>query len=96
MYKEIAKLANLNIFITKIAKEGFDGIGASSYYMPLAANPDFYKPSRNKTNHIVFVGSTYGFRPYYNWRILQSGLELKIYGPGWKRKNNINTQVERF
>lgn len=96
MYKEIAKYANLNIYISKIAKEGFDKIGASSYYMPLAANPDFYKPSKNKTKDIVFVGSTYGFRPYYNWRILQSGVDLKIYGPGWKAKNNGKTILRDF
>lgn len=83
MYEEIAKRVDLNIYITKTAKEGFDRIGAKSYYMPLAANPTFYKPSSQKNYSISFVGSPYGMRPYYLWRVLQHGFDLKIHGPGW-------------
>ena len=66
---------DLNIYISKIAKEGFDNIGAKSYYMPLAANPDFYTPLP-KTNKISFVGATYGQRPYYMWRLLQNNINV--------------------
>lgn len=83
LYREIAKIVDYNIYISRIAKEGFDQAGARSYYMPLAANPSFYKPSARKTNEASFIGSVYGVRPYYLWRVLQNDIDLSIYGPGW-------------
>ena len=58
MYEEIAKVVDLNIYITRIAKQGFDRIGAKNYYMPLAANPNYCKPTNKKENKAVFIGST--------------------------------------
>ena len=84
LYEELATIYHLNIYISKIAGESFESIGARSYWMPFAANLEFYKPSNKiKNNNIVFVGSMYGIRPNYLWRVLQSGLNLHIYGPGW-------------
>ena len=91
MYKEIAKQVDLNIYITKKAKAEFDTIGVESYYMPLAANPKYYKPSKSKNNNVTFMGSTYGLRPYYIWRILQNGINVQVYGPGWKVHENFKS-----
>ena len=83
MYKEVAGIVDCNIYISKVAKEGFDGIGVKSYWMPLGANPTFYKPSSIKNNNAVFVGSAYGPRSYLFWRLLQYGIDLELYGHGW-------------
>jgi spore maturation protein CgeB len=108
MYKEIATYVDYNIYISKIAKSGFDGIGVKSYWMPLAANSSFYKPSQVKNSDTVFIGSVYGARPYLFWRLLQYGTNLHMYGQGWKedrktvayrRTSNIKViqnYVERF
>jgi spore maturation protein CgeB len=93
MYSEIANYVDLNIYISKIAKNGFDKIGAASYYMPLAANPEFYKRSENKTEDIVFIGSSYGNRPYYFWRVLQNGIKINLYGPGWERNESLRLRI---
>lgn len=83
MYKAVASIVDYNIYISKIGKEGFDGIGVKSYWMPMGANPAFYKSSTIKNDKAVFVGSTYGPRSYLFWRLLQYGVNLELYGHGW-------------
>ena len=93
LYKEIAKIVDCNIYISKIAKGGFDSIGVHSYYMPLAASPTFYHPSSMKSREISFIGSAYGVRPYCLWRVLQNGIDLNIYGPGWKVEGRFGARL---
>jgi spore maturation protein CgeB len=83
MYKEISRIVDANIYISKVAKSGFDELNVKSYWMPLAANPAFYKPSATKNNDTVFVGSVYGPRASLFWRLLQYGVSLQLYGYGW-------------
>ena len=88
MYEEIAKIVDLNIYASKIAQQAFDNVAAQSYYMPFAANPTYYKPISHKENKAVFIGSTYGVRPYYFWRVLQNEIDIQLYGPGWNTSNS--------
>lgn len=84
IYRDIACIVDHNIYVSKDAKAGFDSIGATSHWMPFAANARFYKPSGVKNNQVVFVGSVYGPRPYLFWRLLQYGMDIQLYGPGWQ------------
>jgi hypothetical protein len=85
LYRDIAEKVHLNIYITKKAGPAFDALKVASYWMPLASNPQ-----ENLTNaptgipEVSFVGSAYGSRPYYMWRILQQGLPLEIFGYFWR------------
>jgi spore maturation protein CgeB len=83
IFREIGKKVHLNIYITKAAKDSFESLGVKSYWMPLAANPRFYRPSHSRNSDVVFVGLSYGSRPYMLWRVLQNGIALQVYGPGW-------------
>jgi spore maturation protein CgeB len=94
LYKEIAQIVDYNIYISKIAKEGFDKAGVKSYWMPLAANPDFYKRSAKKNDKSVFIGQAYGPRPYLFWRLLQYNINLEIYGSGWTKPNFTDVKPE--
>lgn len=97
LFEEIAKIVDCNIYISKIAKEGFDRVGAKSYYMPLAANPNFYNPSKDKKkNTIIFIGSSYGIRAYYLWRVLQNEINLQIFGPGWEKRKKIRYFIKEI
>lgn len=87
IYKEVAGNVDFNIYISKIAKQSFDDLRVKSYWMPLAANPQFYKPSTEKNEDVVFIGSVYGPRTYLFWRLLQYGLNLQLYGHGWTAEN---------
>jgi spore maturation protein CgeB len=87
LIKDISKKFNLNTYISLPAKKAFDAEGVNSYWMPMAANPRLYRPSEYKKNVVSFVGTSYGNRPYYLWRLLQLGVDLKIYGPHWRPKS---------
>jgi spore maturation protein CgeB len=92
MYKEVAGIVDYNIYISKIAKKGFDSLNVKSYWMPLAANPNFYQPDSRKNGHSVFVGSVYGPRAYLFWRLLQYDINLQLYGNGWLPHNTTPLQ----
>lgn len=93
LYREIARHFDLNIHITRAAGDAFHGIGANAYWMPLAGNPHFYRPQPvGKTDEIAFIGSNYGVRAYYLWRVLQHGLNLQIYGTGWDIRSRSLTK----
>ena len=92
MYEEIARIVDVNIYISKVAKEGFDRLGLRSYWMPIAGNPNVFRPTERKTKDVVFIGQPYGVRPYFFWRMLQYGVDLHIYGNGW---NDIPREKQR-
>lgn len=85
LVEEIAKYVTLSTYISLPAREAFERIGAKSYWMPMAANPDLYRTSDVRKQFASFVGTAYGERPYYMWRLLQRGVDLRIHGPGWKQ-----------
>ena len=89
LHKNISPFINLNTYIWKNHKTLYDSVGAKSYWLPMAANEALYKPSADQDISISFVGSAYGNRPYYIWRLLQSGVDLDLYGPGWEFNNTI-------
>ena len=89
LFSEIGSMVDCNIYISKVAKDSFNSLGVKSYWMPFAANPEFYKPSGVKNNKAVFIGSVYAPRPYLFWRVLQYGIDLQLYGTGWITANNI-------
>jgi spore maturation protein CgeB len=87
-YEQIAKVVNANVYATRIAKESFDQLNVTSYWMPFAANPSFYRPSAKNNPAVVrFIGSVYYRRPYYIWKMLQNGINLHVYGSGWHVDN---------
>ena len=64
--------------------------------MPMAANPNFYKNNPIKDIDISFMGSAYGKRPYYIWRLLQSSLDVDIHGFGWKYDMNFKNFLKIY
>lgn len=84
LYKEIASIVDYSIYISKIAETGFKEVTSNYSWMPLAGNPNFYKPSKSRNNQVVFIGSNYGGRPMLFWRLLQYGINFHLYGYGWK------------
>jgi glycosyltransferase involved in cell wall biosynthesis len=83
LFSEIGEIVDCNIYISKVAKTGFDTLPAKSYWMPAAANADFYQPAAQKNDKVVFIGSVYAPRPYLFWRLLQYGINLHLYGTSW-------------
>ena len=85
MYREQIKCSSLNLFATKIAEKEMSQITSDYYWIPFAANPKYYCISNDKKiDKISLIGTCYGPRAYYAWRILQNNIALNIYGPRWE------------
>lgn len=96
LHKEISPHVDLNTYITIDHKKLYDEVGAASYWMPMAANPNFYKNNPIKDIDISFMGSAYGKRPYYIWRLLQSSLDVDVHGFGWKYDMNFKNLLKIY
>ncbi len=96
LHKKISPHVDLNTYISLNHRELYDSVGAESFWSPMAASESIYNPSNQKDIDISFIGSAYGNRPYYIWRLLQSGIPLKIYGTGWKYENNLKNFLKLY
>jgi hypothetical protein len=62
--------------------------GCNVIYLPMAANPLFFRPRTGKRSHsLCFVGSNNRFRPYYIAALSAAGVSLKVRGTGWVTEN---------
>ncbi|MSR22664.1 MAG: hypothetical protein EXR92_03835 [Gemmatimonadetes bacterium] len=86
---DVARHVTLSTYISLPAKEAFDRMGVRSFWMPMAANPDIYRPSAERLHYAAFVGTAYGQRPHLLWRLLQHGIDLHVYGPSWQPRSRI-------
>lgn len=96
LHKNISPFVDLNTYISKNHKDLYDSVGAKSFWSPMAASDQIYKPMKIQDIDISFIGSAYGNRPYYLWRLLQYGVPLKIFGTGWKFENNLRNNLKLY
>lgn len=69
----------------KDAAEKFSAVGANPVWFPMAANPKFYHPvDTPRTIDACFVGQRYAMRPHYVGALLDDGLNVQVFGPGWR------------
>jgi spore maturation protein CgeB len=67
-------------------------LGANPIYCQEAANPNIYKPyDLPKEYDVTFVGQAYGERPNYIQKILEQGINIRVWGQGW---NAYSSQKE--
>lgn len=80
---------DFNLHSEKEAARKFYDIGANPIWFPMAANPRYYHPYETvKKIDVSFVGQCYARRPYYIWFLLENGIDVHVFGPGWKQKND--------
>jgi spore maturation protein CgeB len=96
LHKKISPFIDLNTYISKGHKQLYDSVGAKSFWSPMAASDQIYKPRNVKDIDISFIGSAYGNRPYYIWRLLQSNIPLEIFGTGWKYENSLKNLLRLY
>lgn len=83
--RNIAPHFDYNLHAEKDAGEKFRRIGANPVWFPMGANPKYYRPlDVDKTIDASFIGGAYAKRPFYIWTLLQSGVDIHVYGPSWK------------
>lgn len=62
----------------------YEEVGARPIYAQLAANPDFYRPHEVPFDYdVAFVGQRYADRPEYIHYLLEHGVDVCVWGPGW-------------
>lgn len=82
---EISLHIDYNLHAEKDAREKFLAIGATPLWWPMASNPTYFKPLDLPPDTAVsFVGTNYGTRARYALHLLENGVDVHLYGPGWR------------
>jgi len=96
-YNGLLRNANLSTFPSLAARDYFNSNGINGYYLPFAGLKKIGRePRGNKNGKLSFIGTAYGNRPYYLWRILQQQIPLDIYGYGWLKKHKLKAILRGF
>jgi spore maturation protein CgeB len=75
----------INAHSEKDAAESFRAVGANPVWFPMAANAKYYHPVETACDmDVTFVGQRYALRPGYVGRLLDTGIDVHVYGPGWR------------
>jgi spore maturation protein CgeB len=79
----------------KFRLEDYRAIGAQPIYCQEAANPRIYKPYNLPMEFdVTFVGQAYGDRPEYIQCLLDSNIDVRVWGYGWdKFSQNYQSQL---
>jgi spore maturation protein CgeB len=73
-----------NLHSEKDVREKFLAIGANPLWWPMASNPRYFKPKDvPRTIEASFVGANYALRAKYIAHLLENGVDVQAYGPGW-------------
>jgi spore maturation protein CgeB len=68
----------------KFRLDAYRAMGAHPIYSQEAANPHIYKPyDVPKEFDVTFVGQAYGDRPEYIRRIVDEGIDVRVWGKNW-------------
>lgn len=62
----------------------YQRVGARPIYLQMAANPAIYQPYDLPLEFdVTFVGQRYADRPEYLRYLLEAGIDVRAWGPGW-------------
>jgi len=84
LVSEIAPAYSFCLVPERFRLDDYRAAGALPIYCQEAANPAFYRPKNVPQEYdISFVGAAYGDRPAYVRALLDAGLDVHVWGPGW-------------
>ena len=87
LVREIAPAYDYCLVPEKFKFDDYKKVGAHPIYLQEAANPNIYKPyNLPKKYEVTFIGQRYGDRAEYIQYLLDRGIDVRVWGPGWKRK----------
>ena len=85
LVEEIAPAYDYCLVPEKFRMEDYRRVGANPIYCQEAANPNIYKPHHLPRDYdVTFVGQKYGDRPAYIRYLLDNGIDVRVWGPGWQ------------
>jgi hypothetical protein len=84
LVQSISPHFDYNLHSEKDAREKFLAIGANPLWWPMASNPKYFKPvEAPRTIQASFVGANYALRARYVAHLLENGVDVHVFGPGW-------------
>ncbi|OBQ17355.1 glycosyltransferase [Anabaena sp. AL93] len=96
---ELALHFDYNLHAEKAAREKFLAIGAKPIWWQMASNPKYFKPyNLSRTIDVSFVGANYALRARYIYHLLENGIDIHAYGPGWQwgAKTPLRSITKRY
>jgi spore maturation protein CgeB len=81
---EISPAFDVCIVTERAALPSYEAVGAHAVYLQMAANPERYRPYALPVEYdVTFVGQRYADRPELVLYLLQQGIDVRVWGPGW-------------
>jgi hypothetical protein len=81
---ELSPHFDFNLHSERAARPKFLAIGATPIWWQMASNPKYFKPyDVARTIGASFVGANYATRTRYIAHLLENGIDVHAYGPGW-------------
>jgi len=85
LVRDIAKAYDFSLVPEKFRINDYKNAGANPIYCQEAANPMIYRPfNLRKIYDVSFVGGAGANRPLYVKELLNSGINVKTWGIGWR------------
>jgi spore maturation protein CgeB len=85
LVEKIAPAYDFCLVPEKFRLDDYHRIGAHPIYCQEAANPNFYQPYPLRQEFDVsFVGAQYADRADYVRGLLDQGIDVRVWGPGWR------------
>jgi spore maturation protein CgeB len=86
LVEEIAPAYDWCLVPEAFRMDDYRRVGANPIYCQEAANPQIYHPVQIERDlDVVFVGARYGERPAYIRRLVDAGVPVRVFGPGWQQ-----------
>jgi hypothetical protein len=90
---EISPAFDYCIVTERAAIPNYRAVGATPVYLQMAANPRIYRPyETGRDLDVTFVGQRYADRPEYVLWLLQHGVDVRVWGPGWTKDRTFGEQ----
>lgn len=81
---EIARKADVCWYPEKHARSSYERIGANAIWVQMGADPSIYRPMGTTRNaSACFVGQAYADRALWMAALVEAGVPVEVYGPGW-------------
>jgi spore maturation protein CgeB len=81
---EISPAFDVCIATERAALPSYEAVGAHAVYLQMAANPERYRPHALPLEYdVTFVGQRYADRPELVLYLLEQGIDVRVWGPGW-------------
>lgn len=96
LIEELAPAYDCSFVPEKFRLEDYRRVGAHPLYVQEAANPAIYGPRDVALEYdATFVGQCYGDRPDFVRRLLEAGIDVRVWGHGWRASGPPRSPLAR-